>query len=138
MKKPLIICLTLLGLLVCLISLICCNQNDDVVRVGVNTEILDINTNDKTVVVLYKDEDNHANLKFKVDCKIAIEKHQIFYCDYQTQMIQELTFDSLCVGDKIILSIDNTEFLHLQDDCTIQALQIQLGTQRLHIEKTHE
>lgn len=134
MKKTLIIILALLGIFV---FFICYKQNSFVARVGVDAEIIEI-SNDKTIIVLYKDEHNNVDLKFKVDCNIAIKKHQIFYCDYQTQMVQELSFDSLCVSDKIILSIDNTEFLQLQNDDIVQALQIQLATQRLHIEKTKE
>lgn len=132
MKKSVIIILVLLGTLA---FLICYKQNDTIVQVGVNAEIIEINNNDKTVVVSYKYQHNSVDLKFKVDCNAAIEKYQIFYCDYQTHMTQELSFDSLCVGDKIILSIDIEEFLHLQNDSVVQALQVQLATQRLHIEE---
>ena len=102
MKKLLIIFPILLVALICLF---CYKQNDTIVRLGINTEIVEINNDDKTITVHYKDEYKSIDLNFKVDCNIAIEKHQIFYCDYSTHMIQELSFDSLFVGDEIILSI---------------------------------
>lgn len=128
MKKPFILLLVVFGIVALLIYY---KQNDTVVRMGVNTEIVEINDRDKTMIVSYEDEHNDANLKFKVDCNMAINKHQILYCDYQTQMVRELSFDSLRVGDDLILSMDDTEFLQLQNDGVIQALQIQLATQRL-------
>lgn len=130
MKKLLIIFSILLMALICLFLY---KQNDNIVRLGINTEIVEINNDDKTITVHYKDEYKCIDLNFKVDCNIAIEKHQIFYCDYSTHLIQELSFDSLFVGDKIILSMDNTDFLQIHDSNIVQAIQIQLATQRLNV-----
>lgn len=126
--KKLFMLLALAGILVCLT---CCKQNDNTVRLGVNAEIIEINSNDNTIVALYTDEHNNIDLRFKVDCNNAVKKHQIIYCNYQTHMTQELSFASLQVGDKIILSMDNDQFLQLHSDDIINALQIQLATQRL-------
>lgn len=130
MKKLFIIFSILLMALICLFLY---KQNDTIVRLGIDTEIVEINNDDKTITVHYKDEYKSIDLNFKVDCNIAIEKHQIFYCDYSTHLIQELSFDSLFVGDKIILSIDNTDFLQIHDSNIVQAIQIQLATQRLNV-----
>ena len=121
-------------LLVALIIFFCYYKIDTIVHLGINTEIVEINNDDKTIDVHYKDEQKNIDLNFKVDCSIAMEKHQIFYCDYSTHMIQELSFDSLFVGDEIILSISNTDFLRLHNDDIVQAIQIQLATQRLNVE----
>lgn len=131
MKKLLIIFPILFVALICLFYY---KQNYTIVRLGINTEIVEINNDTKTITVHYKNEHRSIDLKFKVDCNIAIEKHQIFYCDYSTHMIQELPFDSLFVGDEIILSIDNTDFLQIHDNNIVQAIQIQLATQRLNVE----
>lgn len=132
MKKPFVIILILLLALVCLF---CYKENDTIERLGVNTEIVEINKDDKIIGVCYKGEDESIDLKFNVDCSTAIEKHQIFYCDYSTHGMQELSFDSLLVGDEILLSFNNTDYLQLHNDDTVRATQIQLATQRLSVEE---
>ena len=127
--KKLFLILALAGILVCLT---CCKQNDNTVRLGINAEIIEINSNDNTIVVVYTDEHNNTDLRFKVDCNDAVKKHQIVYCNYQTHMTQELSLDSLQVGDTIILSMDHDKFLQLHSDDIINALQVQLATQRLN------
>ena len=89
-----------------------------------NTEIVEINKDDKIIGVCYKGEDESIDLKFNVDCSTAIEKHQIFYCDDSTQRMQELSFDSLLVGDEILLSLNNADFLQLHNDDTVRAIQM--------------
>ena len=131
MKNTLILILALLGLLGIFAHLICNKQNDTIVRMGVNIDIIEINDTDKTMIVFYEDKQNNVSMEFKVDCNIAIDQHKIIYCDYRTHIIREISFDSLCVGDDLILSMDDAEFLQLQNGDTIQALQIQLATQRL-------
>ena len=131
MKNTLILILALLGLLGIFAHLICNKQNDTIVRMGVNIDIIEINDTDKSMIVFYEDKQNNVSMEFKVDCNIAIDQHKIIYCDYQTHIIREISFDSLCVGDDLILSMDDAEFLQLQNGDTIQALQIQLATQRL-------
>ena len=49
--------------------------------------------------------------------------------------MQELSFDSLLVGDEVLLSLNNTDFLQLHNDDTVRATQIQLATQRLSVEE---
>ena len=89
-----------------------------------NTEIVEINKADKIIDVCYKGEDESIDLKFNVDCSTAIEKHQIFYCDDSTQRMQELSFDSLLVGDEILLALNDTDFLQLHNDDTVRAIQM--------------
>ena len=135
MKKSFIIVSILLLAFACLFCYICDKENDTIVRLGVNTEIVEINKDDKMIGVCYKGEDESIDLKFNVDCRTAIEKHQIFYCDYSTQRMQELSFDSLLVGDEVLLSLNNTDFLQLHNDDTVRATQIQLAPQRLSVEE---
>jgi len=61
MKKPFVIILILLLALVCLF---CYKENDTIERLGVNTEIVEINKDDKIIGVCYKGEDERIDLKF--------------------------------------------------------------------------
>ena len=61
MKKLLIIFSILLMALICLFLY---KQNDTIVRLGINTEIVEINNDDKTITVHYKDEYKSIDLNF--------------------------------------------------------------------------
>ena len=107
----------------------------NVMRLGVNAQIVEIRLDSKQIAVAYTDrfsDTQDRQVKFYIDCNEAINRHQIIYCNYETGDVREISFHDLWVGDDIILSIPEREFERLQDSETIQVQQIQLGTQRLN------
>lgn len=128
MKKVVALIMVLLGILP---FLLCCGKQE-VTRLGVNVKILEVDEQNKTLKVCSSEDDK---LILFVDCNSAAEKYQILYVDYETNEVQNISFASLQVGDAIALSMDEEVYQNLKKGATIQALSVQLRTQRLHLEK---
>lgn len=130
MKKKIAAVLLCAGL--CLAVLACFLwARRDVTRLGVDAEVLSISARDQTMEVRYLGETQEGELRFKIDCGQAVEQHQLLYCDYETGDVWEIGFDTLRVGDKVILAMDNQDYLALENGDHVQVQQVQLGTQRL-------
>lgn len=107
-------------------------NNSPVIHLGINAKIIQINSTEKIVEATYIDTITSNQFKFYIDCNDAIKRHQIIYCHYDTHEAWEISFDTLNIGDQIILSLAEDAFNNLEENAIVQALQIQLATQRLH------
>ena len=109
----------------------CKNTEDDVLHLGLNAIIVEI---DHEQQLLYVSDTEHEDVfagRAAIDCSKAIERDSIFYVDYDsdtTENLRFIEFEDLLVGDMIILGIyeselNGTDAMHVED--------IQLSTQRL-------
>lgn len=128
MKKRIILSMTLLVL--CVFTLCGC-EKEEVLHLGLNAEIIEFDLEDQKICVKDTGESGVFQEKCYIDCNEAIEKHQIFYCNYETHDVQEIKFENLQVGDEIIIALSEKEFSKITEDALVKAKQIQLGTQRL-------
>lgn len=125
MKKVVALVLVLLGILP---FLLCCGKQE-VTRLGVDAEILEIDSQNQTLKVCCRDR--NKTLTFTVNCDRAIREYQVFYADYGTHETQDIPFGSLQVGDAIALAMEEEVYQQLKTGDVIQALSVQLLTQRL-------
>ena len=109
----------------------CKKSEDDVLHLGLNAIIVEI---DRENQLLYVSDTEHEDVfgeRAVVDCSKAIERDSIFYVDYDSDTTDNLRFieyEDLMVGDMIILGIYESE---LNGTDTILVEDIQLSTQRL-------
>lgn len=91
-------------------------------RVGVNAEILEINTELKGFVVKSLDENSVLGHRCYINC----ESYDMYYvyADNETGELQDLSYDDFVVGDKITVDIKSVE-----NTCCISS-RVQLITQR--------
>lgn len=130
MKKLIVMLLAL----VCVLDLVGCDKKDDVLHLGLNAEITEINAADYSITV--KDIDENQSVfgsKCVIDCSNAVQRENILYIDYDgndSGNVKTIKFADLVVGDKVILNIYDNELNDSTDD-RITADSIQLATQRL-------
>ncbi len=119
MKKIAYLALTL----TLMITLVACNQNEVTGYVGLNAEIVSINSELKGFTV--KSLDHNSVLGDK--CYINLEGDNVYYiyADNQTLETQDLEYSDFMVGDAI--TIDTAKVEH---KCAL-ARRIQLITQRI-------
>ena len=109
----------------------CKNTEDDVLHLGLNAIIVEI---DHEQQLLYVSDTEHEDVfagRAAIDCSKAIERDSIFYVDYDsdtTENLRFIEFEDLLVGDMIILGIYESE---LNGTEAIRVEDIQLSTQRL-------
>ena len=109
----------------------CMNTEDDVLHLGLNAIIVEI---DHEKQLLYVSDTKHEGVfggRATIDCSKAIERDSIFYVDYDsdtTDNLRFIEFEDLMVGDMIILGIYESE---LNGTDAILVEEIQLSTQRL-------
>ena len=125
MKK----CIIVLSLIICLLTLVSCGASkEDVLHLGVNSIITEIDTTNKTITV--KDSAKHGVLDS--ECLIDCSETPIIYCNYSTHQVKDISFDDLQVYDGIILSIRSSEIESYNDQAgALKIEQLQLGAQRL-------
>lgn len=109
----------------------CKKTDEDVLHLGLNAIIVEI---DQENLLIYVSDTEHGNVfggRAAIDCSKAIERESIFYVDYEeeiTDNLQIIEFADLLIGDMIILGIYESE---LNGTDAILAEDIQLSTQRL-------
>ena len=109
----------------------CKKTEDDVLHLGLNAIIVEI---DQEEQMLYVSDTEHGDLfgeRAAIDCSKAIERDCILYVDYDsdtTDNLRFIEFEDLLVGDMIILGIYESE---LKRTDSILVEDIQLSTQRL-------
>ena len=109
----------------------CDKADDDVLHLGLNAIILEINHENQLIYVSDMEHEGVFGERATLDCSKAIERGNIFYVDYETENtdnLQIIKFDDLMVGDLIILGIYESE-LNGTDAMLVE--NIQLSTQRL-------
>lgn len=127
--------MTLLVMLACVFILSACHKekNTDISHFGINAEIVEIDTVNQIVYVADDGEDGFFGVKSPIDCKKLIADENIIYVDYETEALSIIQFSDLAVGDKVIIEASESQLSGISDGI-IEVEQIQLATQRLHID----
>lgn len=117
-------------LIICVFSFGSCKKEKDVLHLGINAEIIEIDNDNQIICVSDSGTENILGAKCKIDCKKLIERKDIIYVDYDTHELSIIKFSDLTVGDKIIINAYESQ-LKCVSDGKIEVKQIQLSTQRL-------
>ena len=109
----------------------CKNTEDDVLHLGLNAIIVEIDHENQLIYVSDTEHEDVFGGRTAIGCSKAIERDSIFYVDYDsntTDNLRFIEFKELMVGDMIILGIYESE---LNGTDAILVEDIQLSTQRL-------
>ena len=109
----------------------CQKTDEDVLHLGLNAIILEIDHENQLIYVSDTEHEAVFGGRSAIDCSKAIERNSIFYVDYDSDTTDNLSFiklEDLMVGDMIILGIYESE---LNGTDAILVEDIQLSTQRL-------
>lgn len=109
----------------------CSKKDDDVLHLGLNAIIVEIDPENQLIYVSDTEHGDDFGGRAAIDCSKAIERDSIFYVDYDsdtTENLRFIEFEDLMVGDMIILGIYESE---LNGTDAILVEDIQLSTQRL-------
>ena len=109
----------------------CKKTEDDVLHLGLNAVIVEIDPENRLIYVSDTEHENVFGERAAIDCSKAIERDSIFYVDYDsdtTDNLRFIEFEDLLVDDMIILGIYESE---LNGTDAILVEDIQLSTQRL-------
>ena len=109
----------------------CKKTEDDVLHLGLNAIIVEIDHENQLIYVSDTEHEDVFGGRAAIDCSKAIERDSIFYVDYDsdtTDNLRFIEFKDLMVGDMIILGIYESE---LNGTDAIRVEDIQLSTQRL-------
>ena len=109
----------------------CKKKEDDVLHLGLNAIIVEIDQKEQMLYVSDTEHENVFGERAAIDCSKAIERDSIFYVDYDsdtTDNLRFIEFEDLMVGDMVILGIYESE---LKRTDSILVEDIQLSTQRL-------
>lgn len=121
-----------LCILVCVLALASCgSSSNEILHLGVNAVITEIDAPNKTIIVRDADERGILGEKCLIDCS----EIPLIYCQYDTHQVKEISFDNLQVNDDVILSIRDSEIESYKNEHgqvgSIKIEQLQLGTQRI-------
>ena len=109
----------------------CQKTDEDVLHLGLNAIILEIDHENQLIYVSDTEHEAVFGGRSAIDCSKAIERNSIFYVDYDSDTTDNLSIiklEDLMVGDMIILGIYESE---LNGTDAILVEDIQLSTQRL-------
>ena len=109
----------------------CKKKEDDVLHLGLNAIIVEIDHENQLIYVSDTEHEDVFGGRAAIDCSKAIERDSIFYVDYDsdtTDNLQFIEFKDLMIGDMISLGIYESE---LNGTEAIRVEDIQLSTQRL-------
>lgn len=120
----------LLMLLICVMGMTACNNtNDDVLHLGVNAVIAELDTEKQQITVNGTDEDSFLGER----CVISCDSISMIYCNYESGEVKQISIQDLQVSDDIILEVSEAEITHFLDGKGVLNIeQLQLGTQRLN------
>ena len=119
------------GLLIMAAITGCQKTEEDVLHLGLNAIIVEIDHKNQIIYVSDTEHEDVFGGRSAIDCSKAIERDSIFYVDYDSDTTDNLHFiklEDLMVGDMIILGIYESE---LNGTDAILVEDIQLSTQRL-------
>ena len=109
----------------------CKKKEDDVLHLGLNAIIVEIEHEKQLIYVSDTEHEDVFGERAAIDCSKAIERDSVFYVDYDsdtTDNLRFIEFEDLMVGDMVILGIYESE---LKRTDSILVEDIQLSTQRL-------
>ena len=117
---------------VCLLLILaaCGKKDDDVLHLGLNASIVEIDTTNHILYVADLGSSEVFGGRCAIDCKELIEDEEIIYVDYETHELSIIQFSDLLVGDAVIINAYEKN-LNTADDSPLIVEQIQLATQRL-------
>ena len=116
----------------CLILLLaaCEKKDDDVLHLGLNATIVEIDASNHILYVADLGSSEAFGGGCAIDCKDLIEDEEIIYVDYETHELSIIQFSDLLVGDAVIINAYEKN-LNTADDSPLIVEQIQLATQQL-------
>ena len=117
---------------VCLLLILaaCGKKDDDVLHLGLNASIVDIDATNHILYVADLGSSEVFGGRCAIDCKDLIEDEEIIYVDYETHELSIIQFSDLLVGDAVIINAYEKD-LNAPEDSPLKVEQIQLATQRL-------
>ena len=110
----------------------CNKKEDDVLHLGLNAIIVEIDHENQLIYVSDTEHEDAFGGRATIDCSKAIGRDSIFYVDYDsdtTDNLRFIEFEDLMVGDTIILGIYESE---LNGTDAVLVEDIQLSMQRLN------
>ena len=108
----------------------CGQKNDDVLHLGLNATIIEIDASNHILYVADLGSSEVFGGKCPIDCKDLIKDEEIIYVDYETHELSIIQFSDLVVGDAVIINAYEKD-LNAPEDSPLKVEQIQLATQRL-------
>ena len=112
------------------IGLVSCREKEDVLCMGLNARVVEI---DSEQMILYiQDIDEDAAIfgqRCALNCKQAAEEKNLIFVNYETSDLTDIPFAEFKVGDELVISMLTSQKDGAKD-ATARAEQVQLGTQR--------
>ena len=112
------------------IGLVSCREKEDVLCMGMNARVVEI---DPEQMILYiQDIDEDAEIfgqRCALDCKQAAEEKNLIFVNYETSNLTDIPFAEFQVGDELVISMLTSQRDGAKDASAL-AEQVQLGTQR--------
>ena len=117
----------------CILTISACNQkeNEDILHLGINAEIVEIDTDNQIVYIVDFGEEKVFGARCGIDCKQLIIDQEILYVDYDTEEVSLIQFADLAIGDKVTINAYESQLDSINDG-VIEVEQIQLATQKLN------
>ncbi len=116
-------------------SLAACGKTDEVLHLGENFKIVDIDSEQMILTV----EDMRIPPIIEGEFYLLCEDVPVIYCNYEKaddpDAVKGIEFNDLIIGDEIIVSAYEKDLESLKaegGDKTLKITQIQLGTQRMN------
>lgn len=123
--------ISLLCTLVLVIGLTGCGKDtEDVLHLGLNAEIVEIDTAKQIVYIADTSKEEVFGEKCGINCYDLIVPNNIIYVDYDTSEVFDIKFSDLQIGDAVIVNAYESQLKGVLDGI-INVEQIQLATQRL-------
>lgn len=114
--------------IVCILNLSSCSQkeNEDILYLGINAVIVEIDTDDQIVYVVDSGAEKVFGARCGIDCKQLIIDQEIVYVDCDTGEVSFIQFADLAVGDEVVINAYKSQLASMNDG-VIEVKQIQLA-----------
>lgn len=122
----------LLLLFVSLLTTASCGQKEEILYMGLNAEIVDIDADNAVLYVRDMDSERAVfGEKCALDCNEAISEVKLLYVNYESGDVRTIDFAEFVIGDFVIVSLFDSEKESAKDNVAV-AEQVQLATQRMN------
>ena len=108
----------------------CGKDTEDVLHLGLNAEIVEIDTAKQIIYVTDTSKEGVFGEKCGINCYELIVPNNMIYVDYDTSEVSDIKFSDLQIGDAVIVNAYESQLKGVSDGI-INVEQIQLATQRL-------
>ena len=106
----------------------CGQKNDDVLHLGLNATIVEIDASNHILHVADLGSSEVFGGRCAIDCNDLIQDDEIIYVNYETHELSIIQFSDLVVGDAVIINAYEKN-LNAADASPLIVEQIQLATQ---------